>query len=148
MMAKAKTITGEAILASKNMKKDIDLLEKALLIKREIDRLDREKKIQLALLEPIEAHFDKMLAPGGKYETTDGSVSKAISNSYSVKPEKYKQLKQLFGRKIGDFVVEKVSYGCQAALKKLLGDAQYEHGETVRDAVEIKQTTSIKFQAK
>ncbi len=147
-MAKAKTITGEAILVSKNLKKDIDLLQTALDYKSQIEVLDRQKKKIAALLEPIEAHFDKMLTPGGKYETTTGAVSKTIANSYSVKPEKYKQLKQLFGRKVSDFVVEKVSYGCQAALKKLLGDAEYEHGETVRDAVEIKQTTSIKFQAK
>lgn len=144
-MGKAEKITGKKILEVKTKKQTNDLVEQALIYTAELEELSRRSKKIKALLEPIEAHFDSVIEAGEQIITPAGTVIKNVANSYSVKPEKYGELKMIFKRKIGDFVVEKTTYGCQPALRNLLADAEYEHGDTLRDAVIIKQSTTIKF---
>ena len=144
-MRKSEKITCKKILEVKTKKQTSDLVEQALIYTAELDELNRRSKKIKALLEPIEAHFDSVIEAGEQINTPAGVVMKSVSNSYSVKPEKYGELKVLFKRKISDFVIEKTTYGCQPALRNLLADAEYEHGDALRDAVIIKQSTTIKF---
>lgn len=144
-MSKTEKITGKKILEVKSKKQTNDLVEQALAYTQQLEELNRQSKKIKALLEPIEAHFDAIIEAGEQVVTPAGIVIKSVSNSYSVKPERYGELKLLFKRKIGDFVLEKVTYGCQPALRNLLGDAKYEHGDILRDAVIIKQSSTIKF---
>ncbi len=84
---------------------------------------------------------DKTLA------TSVGTMIYTTSNSYSVKPENIDVLKKIFKTTYGQFVDEKLSFGCTAKLKKLLSDGDFKQIEAVREAVSIKESVSVKFKA-
>jgi len=146
-MSKKEKLTGKAILAKKDEKTTTQLIEDALFIEAQIADLQAKIKELQKQKKPIEDLFDGLIKPGEKIVTVTGIARKDVSNSYSVKPERYKELKDLFKRKITDFVTEKISYGVAPALRKILTDETYEHGDIIRNAVLIEQRTSIKFQA-
>ena len=145
-MSKKETLTGKAILAKKDEKTTAKLIEDALFIEVQIADLQAKIKELQKQKKPIEDLFDSLIKPGERIVTDIGTARKDISNSYSVKPERYKELKDLYKRKIAEFVTEKISYGVTPALRKILTDESYEHGDTVRNAVLIEQRTSIKFE--
>jgi hypothetical protein len=79
-------------------------------------------------------------------ETPAGKAKLAVTNSYSVLPESIEKLKKIFGEQYPVFVQEKPAYGCTAAFKKLLADADYKFSEKIREAVAIKKTKAVKFE--
>jgi len=99
-------------------------------------------------LAPIEEYFNGFMERGEVFETDKGMAIKKITNSYSVKPEKVSILKKIFGRKLNNFVSEKIAYGATSDLKKLLSDADYEYGDDIRDAVTIESRIAIDFKNK
>jgi len=123
---------------------------------------DYEAKIRRALeiqatmeplkeeLEGIKQYFKDVLGDTDKTEnkciTPSGTATYKLSNSYSVAPEWIPQLKSIFKKEYNVFVNEKPSYGCTAALKTLLANADYENIETIREAVVIKQSPSVSFE--
>ena len=145
-MSKKEKLTGKAILAKKDEKSVSEYIDQARTINARIaDYKDSIKGLEKQR-QPIDDYFDSLLSPGERVVADSGIATKAVSNSYSVKPEKFNELKSLFKRKIGDFVIEKISYGVAPALRKLLDDRDYENGDVVRGSVVIEQRTSIKYE--
>lgn len=146
--SKKEVLTGSAILNKKDKAYATDMIARALKYKALIKENQNLIKEYNKELEPIEKYFDGFLSRGEKIETETGTAMKKIVNSYSVKAEKYTLLKKIFGRKVHDFITEKISYGATSNLKKLLSDANYEHGDDIREAVIIESRTSIDFSNK
>ncbi len=146
-MSKKEILTGSKILAkNKQNSETAKLVREALEIEAQIAEYQLKIKELQKAKKPIEEFFDEAIAPGEFIQTEAGKVSKSVSNSYGIKPEKYLDLKNLFKRKIDNFVTEKLSYGCTPALRKLVLDDDYEFAGIVRDAVEIVSRSSIKFE--
>ncbi|HOV92982.1 MAG TPA: hypothetical protein PLC04_07905 [Candidatus Kapabacteria bacterium] len=80
-----------------------------------------------------------------KFITAFGAVERRTTHNYSVIPDKYLDLKKLFGDQIGLFVEEKINYGVKPALRELVFDADYKYKEIIRKAVAIKSSTTITF---
>lgn len=100
-------------------------------------------------LESIKQEFLELLGNGktiGNLTTASGSATLKIANNYSIDPKMLPDLKKIFGKMLPSFVKEKVTYGVEPSLKKLLADADYEHADTIRDAVIIKQSPSVVFE--
>lgn len=145
-MAKVTKKTGNAILGiSKKDKLEAEYIRSALAIQAEIDRNKANIKELQSRLSPIEDYFMEMMIKGEVIACPAGSVTKNISNSYMFKPEYYKNFKDLYKRKVSDFVIEKISYGVTPALRKLLTDTKYEHSDLAREAVIIECRETIQF---
>jgi len=113
--------------------------------------LDFEIRAAKARLEEQKEWFEKNVFNGDSSEqkiaTSVGTAIMKLSNSYSVLPEHLANLKAIFKKQLKTYVNEKTSYGCTAALKTLLSDADYEHSETIRNAVIVKTSPSVTFVA-
>lgn len=102
-----------------------------------------------AKLDAIKAEFlEKFKSATTSVDTIVTPAGAAIlktTNSYKVEPESIPELMRIFKDNISDYVVEKVSYGVTAALRKKLSDADYKHADVIRNAVVITTTQSVEF---
>lgn len=106
--------------------------------------IDKMKKI----VDEIKVEFMDMFKEDGtitQLVTAAGTVTLKESNSYSIEPLAVPELKKIFKKQYSVFVAEKTTYGCTAALKKLLGDGDYKHIDSVRESVMISTSQSVKF---
>ena len=100
-------------------------------------------------LEGIKQYFKEELASDRtetKLATASGTVILKLANSYSVMPESIPALKGIFKKQYDVFVSEKISFGCTAAMKKLLDNNDYDNIDTIRESVIIKQSPSVSFE--
>jgi hypothetical protein len=107
-------------------------------IKKMKAKLDLIKEEFLERFKKSDTSVDTIVAP-------TGAAILKTTNSYKVEPEYIPDLMKIFKDNIGDYVVEKVSYGVTAALRRKLSDADYKYADVIRKAVVITTTQSVEF---
>jgi len=116
-------------------------IERALTIQDAMTALKAELE---EIKELFHEHFN-LNKTQEKVITTKGAAVLKKTNSYTVAPEKIESLKGIFGDTCSVMVTEKRTFGASAALKKLLGDADYKHADIIRNAVMIKTQPAVTF---
>lgn len=121
----------------------------AMRIKRAIE-LTQEMKDIKSELDGIKEFFAQEIFKGEKtkqkYVSEYGIVEQTIRNDYEVLAQYVPAIRDLFKKKTDDFINVKSTYKPTAKLRELLLDADYENIELLRDAVQIKTSTSLAFE--
>jgi hypothetical protein len=143
---KKQTIDGNEAARQKELKSAAVKIEKALNLMQSINDYKALIKDLEKELEPIRTFFDSTLIEGEIIETEKGKAIKKVTNSYSVSESGFKILKSLFGKKIKDYVSEKINYGATTKLKQTIKDDSLVNIATIREAVIINKSTNVVFE--
>jgi len=117
-------------------------------LKRGIELTQEMNNIK-SKLEEIKEFFAQEIFKGEKtkqkYVSEFGIAEQTLKNDYEILAQYMPALKDVFKKKVGDFVTVKSTYRPTATLRALSLDGDYENKDLIREAINIKTTIGITF---